>query len=69
MMDDEVLKLECLKLAVQSGHKDKDAQDEALRMFNMLKGRSNADDNLVGGGKARVVGKDSDIPLKDYVKE
>lgn len=69
MMDDELLKLECLKLATAQGNKDKAARDEAQRMFNQIKGRSNSDDDLVGGGKARVVGKDSEIPFKDYKPE
>jgi len=59
-MDDELLKLECLKLS----------QGDiagAQRLFDFIKGRNQGD--LVGGGKARVVGKDNDIPFKDYKPE
>lgn len=67
-MDDEVLKLECLKLATQQGLRDEAAREEARKMFNQIKGRSE------GYGapqtetpKAKIVGKDGDLP--DYVKE
>lgn len=59
-MDDELLKLECLKLAQGN-------TSEAQRMFDFIKGRNQND--LVGGGKARVVGKDGDHPFKDYKPE
>ena len=65
-MDDELLKLECLKLATTQGFKAADARAEADRMFNLIKGRSTDE---VGGGKARVVGKDTNIPFKDYKPE
>lgn len=66
-MDDELLKLECLKVAMQ-GLKDaniphKEPFEVADRIFNWVKDRSNGD--LGGSGKARVVGKDNDLP-KDY---
>ncbi len=63
-MDDELLKLECLKMARETGHSGADLTREAQRLFDFLKGRGQTD--LVGGGKARVVGKDSDIPFSDY---
>lgn len=66
MMDDELLKLECLKLATTQGFKSSEARFEADRMFNLIKGRSTGE---IGGGKARVVGKDNDIPFKDYKPE
>ena len=68
-MDDELLKLECLKRAQEQGLTGDAAREEAERIFNWLKGRQKTD--LIGGGKARVVGKDGDIDsrFKDYVKE
>ena len=68
-MDDELLKLECLKRAQEQGLAGDIAREEAERIFNWLKGRQQTD--VIGGGKARVVGKDGDLEshFKDYVKE
>lgn len=68
-MDDEVLKLECLKCAQQQGLTGEAARTEADRIFNWLKGRYQSD--RVGAGKARVVGRDGTFssPFDDYVKE
>lgn len=62
-MDDELLKLECLKLSPDGEGRIQAAQ----RLFDFIKGRNQTD--LVGGGKARVVGKDGDHPFKDYKPE
>ena len=59
-MDDEELKLECLKLAQGD-------TTAAKQMFDFIKGRNQND--LIGDGKARVVGKDGDHPFKDYKPE
>lgn len=68
-MDDELLKLECLKCAQVQGLTGDAARLEAGKIFNWLKGRDHSD--LVGGGKARVVGRDGTFssPFDDYVKE
>ena len=69
-MDDEQMKLECLKLATEQGYKGPDAIAKAGELFNFIKGRGQTD--LIGGGKARVVGKDGDHPFvrfKDYKPE
>lgn len=68
-MDDEVLKLECLKCAQQQGLNGDAARVEGAKIFNWLKGRDQSD--VVGGGKARVVGRDGTFasPFDDYVKE
>lgn len=68
-MDDEVLKLECLKCAQQQGLNGDAARVEGAKIFNWLKGRDQSD--LVGAGKARVVGRDGTFssPFDDYVKE
>lgn len=58
-MDDELLKLECLKIT------DGD-QVKAQQLFDFIKGRNQ---DIIGGGKARVVGKDNDIPFRDYKPE
>jgi hypothetical protein len=65
-MDDEMMKLRCLELASSQGLKGDQAREEARKMFNQIKGRSE------GYGaeqppKAKIVGKDGDLP--DYVKE
>lgn len=61
-MDDELLKLECLKLS--DGN-----IDMAQQQFDWIKGRNQND--TVGGGAAKVVGKDGKVepPFKDYLKE
>lgn len=60
-MDDELLKLECLKLCQGD-------VAEAQKRFDWIKGRNQGD--IVGGGQAKVVGKDGDLgPFKDYVKD
>lgn len=60
-MDDEVMKLECLKLAQGDTLK-------AQKLFNFIKGRSeNFGTDIIGGGRARVVGKDGDLP--DYIRD
>lgn len=70
-MDDELLKLECLKLAHSEGLRGSAATEAAGRYFNHLKGRS-ADSSPHGATpQARVVGKDGNLepPFKDYVKD
>lgn len=64
-MDYEVMKLECLKLAVAAGHRGDDAIKMAERYYNHCRDRSPSQD----GAKARVVGMDSDFekPFKDYL--
>jgi hypothetical protein len=78
-MDDELLKLECLKLAADKGLVGQQLTEEAWRLFDFIKGRGKFSqvnywaigerDDLIGGGKARVVGKDGDVPFKDYKPE
>ena len=70
-MDDEVLKLECLKCAQQQGLTGEAARVEGAKIFNWLKGRDENQSDVVGGGKARVVGRDGTFasPFDDYVKE
>lgn len=63
-MDYEEMKLECLRLAIQSGAKGTEAIALARQFYDHCRGRNEND--LVGGGKARVVGKDGDHPFKDY---
>lgn len=57
MMDDELLKLECLKMARETGHYGADLTTEAQRLFDFLKGR----------GQNEV--KDGDRLFKDYKPE
>ncbi len=61
-MDDELLKLECLKLCGGDIHM-------AQKQFDWIKGRNQTD--IVGDGAAKVVGKDGKLepPFKDYLKE
>jgi len=75
-MDDELLKLECLKVALESWQnfspEEKRRADDALtlatRIFDWTKGRNHND--IIGGGAAKVVGKDGDLgKFKDYVKD
>jgi hypothetical protein len=75
-MDDELLRLECLKRAQDQGLTGDAARSEADHIFNWLKGRTPSlpleqGSVTIGGGKARVVGRDGDLdsPFKDYVKE
>ena len=79
-MDDELLKLECLKLARESGLQSTDLTKEAWRLFDFIKARGafssinyrdweDVKNDFIGGGKARVVGKDGDVPFKDYKPE
>lgn len=68
-MDHEEMMLECLKLATDQGYKDSDALRVAQGMFNQIKGRTETTD-IVGGGRARVVGKDTNLgKFTDYVKD
>ena len=55
MMDDELLKLECLKMARETGSYGSDLTTEAQRLFDFLKGRNQ--------------NKDGDRPFKDYKPE
>lgn len=73
-MDYEEMKLECLRLAIESGAKGSEAIDLAKKFYDHCRGRGEGalktiSDDLVGGGKARVVGKDGDVPFKDYKPE
>jgi hypothetical protein len=56
MMDDELLKLECLKMARETGSYGSDLTTEAQRLFDFLKGR----------GQNEV--KDGDRLFKDYIR-
>lgn len=68
-MDDELLKLECLKRAQEEGLKGQAARDEAQRIFNWSKGRS--ENAAPAPSKARVVGRDGQLepPFDDYLKD
>lgn len=75
-MDDELLKLECLKMAAErEGLTGAGLTTEAQRLFDFLKGRgqgglrTETPPDLVGGGIARVVGKDRPDFLNDYKPE
>jgi hypothetical protein len=71
-MDDEMLRLECLKLA-------KGDADAAERAFNWVKRRGEFSGASVydralemaqSKAKARVVGRDGDVPeFRDYLKD
>lgn len=67
-MDDEMLMLKCLELAVSQGMKGDEARNEAKRMFNQIKGRSGDGETVP---KARAVGRDGNLekPFKDYLSE
>jgi hypothetical protein len=66
-MDYETMRLECLRLATQQGLKGDEAIAAAERMMKFAR---SGETNLVGGGKAKVVGRDSDMdkPFKDYLQ-
>lgn len=68
-MDDEMLKLECLKLAAAMQLGPEETRSEARKMFNQIKGRSEDYGRVAHEQtpKAKIVGKDGDLP--DYVKE
>lgn len=68
-MDDEMLKLRCLELANNQGLKGDQAREEARKMFNQIKGRSEDYGRVAHEQtpKAKIVGKDGDLP--DYVKD
>lgn len=66
-MDYEEMKLECLRLAIGAGATGEDVMKLADKFYNHCRGRDGND--FVGGGKARVVGKDNDIPFRDYKPE
>lgn len=55
-MDDELLKLECLKMARETGYHGSEQTVEAQRLFDFLKGRNQ---NEV---------KDGDRLFKDYIR-
>lgn len=57
MMDDELLKLECLKMARETGHYGADLTTEAQRLFDFLKGRG------------QTAEPDNERPFKDYKPE
>ena len=57
MMDDELLKLECLKMARETGHYGADLTTEAQRLFDFLKGRG------------QTAGPANGRPFKDYKPE
>ncbi len=56
-MDDELLKLECLKMARETGHYGADLTTEAQRLFDFLKGRG------------QTAGPANERPFKDYKPE
>lgn len=63
-MDDELLKLECLKLCGGD-------VNEAQKRFDWIKGRNQGDGLKAIDPKApqaRVVGRDGDSDFKDYIK-
>ena len=55
MMNDELLKLECLKMARETGYHGSELTIEAQRLFDFLKGRNQ--------------NKDGERPFKDYKPE
>lgn len=70
-MDHEVMRMECLKMALASGRTGQAATDEADRLYNWIRGRSN-ERTEIGSGSARanVVGKDGDLgKFQDYLKD
>jgi hypothetical protein len=67
-MDDELLKLECLRLVLDQEPKHLDPLRRAQEIFDWTKGRGQTD--IIGGGQAKVVGKDGDLgKFTDYVKD
>jgi hypothetical protein len=74
-MDDEVLKLECLKTAQGQGLTGDEARREAQRIFDWLKNRPASNPGYGPPAEktqqARVVGRDGRLepPFDDYVKE
>lgn len=72
-MDDELLKLECLKLALDKGMTGKEARDEAQRIYDWTKGRGQKDNTAIGSGSQRadVRGKDGEMekPFRDYLSK
>lgn len=65
-MDDEMMKLKCLELAVQQGLKGDEARREANRMFNQIKGRTEETPDKIETPKATIY---RDPPFKDYKSE
>lgn len=67
-MDHEEMKLECLRLAVEAGHKGEEAIKMADRFYAHCRGRT---DPVRPESKARVVGRDTDLekPFKDYLSK
>lgn len=71
-MDDEMLRFECLRMAANQ-------VDEAERLYNFIKRRGEfarvtvhdrAHDMAQSKAKARVVGRDGDVPeFRDYMKD
>jgi hypothetical protein len=73
-MDHEEMRMECLKMALSSGHSGGSATKEAERLYNWIRGRGQSENTEVGSGshRANVVGKDGVIdkpPFKDYKPE
>jgi hypothetical protein len=71
-MDDELLKLECVKVAQAEGQRGKDATKRAQEIFDFLKGRGQGDAiKAQPVPQAKVVGKDGDLdgPFSDYLKD
>jgi hypothetical protein len=71
-MDDELLKLECVKVAQAEGLKGSDLTKRAKEIFDFLKGRNQGDAlKAQPVPQAKVVGKDGDLDdkFKDYLKE
>lgn len=66
-MDYETMRLECLRLATQQGLKGDEAIAAAAKM---MKFSQHGETNSVGGGKAKVIGRDGEMekPFKDYLQ-
>jgi hypothetical protein len=72
LMDDELLKLECLKVALSEGLKGSEAIKRTKEIFDFLKDRNQGGQLKAGPvPQAKVVGKDGDLegPFKDYLRD
>jgi hypothetical protein len=68
-MDDEMLRLECLKMALEGGLSGSEARADAQRQFNWIKGRSTTESGDKPPVKARIVGRDGGEEFQDYIKD
>lgn len=66
-MDYEEMKLECLRLAIDSGATGAEVLALAAKFFDHCRGRGEGDITVIP--RARVVGMDSNLerPFKDYL--